>query len=118
LYGHLPESGTGEAVEAPTLKDMEGKRAKCHESNEHLFQKLVEDKNAKALHELTLKDYEMGRMSKPMRANWSIASQAGPVHFSGPDGDMLVSLALACFRYVSFPGLPWSRDQRSERSTI
>ena len=118
LYGHLPGGGTGEAVEAPTLGDMEGKRAKCHESNEQLFQKLFEDKNAEALHELTLKDYEMGRMSKPMRVSWSIASQAGPVDCSSPDVAMHVLLTVVCVRYVSYPGLLWSRERRSEQSTI
>ena len=45
--------------------DAEWQDLDCVESNKELLASLREDRNAAKLHQLTMKDYELGRMSKP-----------------------------------------------------
>ncbi len=48
------------------VPDLDGTWHHCVHSNQELLTTLKEDVNAKALHQITLDDYEKGRMSEPL----------------------------------------------------
>ena len=64
--GTLAESGIGTPIDTDVPQRSVGAlRAGIPASNRRLLQSLSEDKHALQLHQLTLKDAEMGRMSTP-----------------------------------------------------
>ncbi len=77
MYGVLPGSDQCEPVaDAPAIPDLEHMWWQCAESNAELIGSLREDPNAEALHQMTLDDYDKGRMTKPVPVSTIDATQA------------------------------------------
>jgi hypothetical protein len=69
LYGDLPASGVGDQIHEQDWVDLSELFSESSQDHGALFASLKEDKNAKALHELTLRDAELGRMTFPRKAS-------------------------------------------------
>ena len=69
LYGELPSGVPGDGSNEQDFIDLTELFSESRQDHSALFASLKEDKNAKALHELTIKDAELGRMTMPKKAS-------------------------------------------------
>ena len=69
LYGELPTCGVGARTQNQEWMDMSELFSEHKQDHRALFASLKEDSNAKALHSLTIKDAELGRMTMPCLAS-------------------------------------------------
>jgi hypothetical protein len=109
LYGDLPYCGIGEPMLPVGTSDLEWQKSNCRMHNQELFRALREDKNAEALHQITVGDFKMGRMSEPVPASqldWDTVSGCFAVRVC----------ACACrvwpCRYGWYRDLPLNKAQR------
>jgi len=77
LYGDLPHCGIGEPMFPEGTSDLEWQKWNCRKHNQELFRSLREDGNAEALHQITVGDFEIGRMTEPVpvsQLDWDTVS--------------------------------------------
>ena len=69
LYGDLPSGVPDDGSSEKEWVDLTELFSENRQDHSALFASLKEDKNAKALHDLTIKDAELGRMTMPKKAS-------------------------------------------------
>ena len=69
LYGELSSGVVADRGSEEDWIDLSELFSESRQDHRALFASLKEDKNAKALHDLTIKDAELGRMTMPKKAS-------------------------------------------------
>ena len=74
IVGTLEQAGIGSPLDPPAAHIVQDLARECTEHNQKLISTLEQDENHAKLFELTCKDAEMGRMSKPEPVDYRVYS--------------------------------------------
>ena len=75
IVGTFEQAGIGSPLDPPVTQIVQDLAHECTEHNQKLISTLEQDVNHAQLFELTCKDAEMGRMSKPEPVDYRVYSK-------------------------------------------